>query len=72
MSEKQSEIRQRYVGLGMALGTAIGCGIGVAFGNMALGIGPGIAIGVAFGLTAASKKADVAQHLSRRNDDSGD
>lgn len=33
----------------VGFGVAIGCGIGIIFGNTVLGIGPGAAIGVAIG-----------------------
>lgn len=38
----------------ICFGVVIGCGIGIAMGNLALGIGPGIGIGVAIG-TLTSK-----------------
>ena len=41
MSEKQDKIRQRYMGVGLALGVAIGAALGVALKNLALGIGLG-------------------------------
>ena len=61
MDDKQSEIRERYLGIGVAVGSgsgvASGAGLGVAFGNLALGIGFGIAVGVAVGLIFGNKYA---------------
>jgi hypothetical protein len=58
VDDKQSEIRQRYLGTGVAFGSAfgvaIGAGFGVAFGNLALGIGLGISLGVALGIAVGS------------------
>lgn len=39
--------RGQCIGVGIALGAAIGAGISMAFGNLGLGMGPGIAIGAA-------------------------
>ena len=61
---KQSDIRQRYMGLGISLGVAIGAGLGVALGNLAFGIGPGIALGVAFGIILGNKHARLAQETA--------
>ena len=58
MDEKQSEIRERYLGIGVALGAgfglAMGAGLGVAFGNLASGIGIGICLGTGLGIAVAS------------------
>ena len=61
MDDKQDGIRQRYMGVGIALGVAIGAGLGVALGNVAMGMGPGIAIGVAIGFLLGRKHAKAAQ-----------
>lgn len=65
MDDKQSRIREHYLGMGVALGTgfgvAIGAGLGIAFGNLALGVGLGIALGVAVGLILGNKRAKAAQ-----------
>lgn len=57
-SHKQGEIREHYLGNGVALGSgfgvAIGAGFGVAFGNLALGIGFGICLGTALGIVVGS------------------
>lgn len=56
--DKQSEIRERYLSIGIALGTglgvAIGAGLGVALGNMASGIGLGICLGTGLGIAVGS------------------
>jgi len=54
---KEKDDQQRYLGFGICIDVAVGCGLGLAFGNVALGIGPGIAIGVVFGLVLARKHA---------------
>jgi hypothetical protein len=52
--DKQSEIRERYLGIGVAMGSAfglaIGAGFGVALGNLAWGIGFGLCIGTGIGI----------------------
>ena len=56
--DKLTEIRGRYLGIGVALGAgfgpAIGAGLGVAFGNLASGIGIGICLGTGLGIAIAS------------------
>jgi hypothetical protein len=58
VDDKQSEVRERYLGIGVAwgsaLGVAIGAGLGVAFGNLASGIGLGICLGTALGVAVGS------------------
>jgi hypothetical protein len=54
-----SEIRERYIGFGIAVGggsgLAIGAGVGVAiFGNVALGIGFGLCVGTCLGIAIGS------------------
>ncbi len=66
MGNMQSEIRQRYFGIGIALGAAIGTGLGIALGNLALSIGPGIAFGVALGLILGNKHAKAAEQSARK------
>lgn len=62
MSNSNDAEKAKYVGAGMVFGVAIGCGLGVAFGNLALGIGPGIGIGVAIGALMHRR------HLARKVD----
>ena len=69
MNDKRSEIRERYLGYGVALGSslgvAIGAGLGVAFGNVALGIGLcislGVGLGIVFGSILGNKHAKAVQ-----------
>ena len=62
MGDKQSEARERYLGIGVALGSAfsvaIGAGLGVALGNLAWGIG------IALGAARGSKNAKAGQEPS--------
>lgn len=75
MDERQREIRERYLGIGLALGAgfglAIGAGLGVALGNLALGIGIGIPIGtgvgIALGLVQGNKHAKAVPESWRRD-----
>src|SRR5688500_8651318 len=72
VDEKQSEIGERYLGIGVALGAgfglAIGAGFGVAVGNLAWGIGFGICLGsglgIAVGASLDNKHAKTAQERS--------
>ena len=54
MEDKQREIGEHYLGIGMALGSglgvAIGAALGVAFGNLAWGIGIGLSVGTGIGI----------------------
>jgi hypothetical protein len=71
------EIRQRSVGvgiaLGLSLGLAVGSGLGVAFGNVALGVAVGmcfgLAIGVAIGSALANMHTKAAERRSQGQDD---
>jgi hypothetical protein len=73
--DKQGALRERYVGIGVTLGSgfgvAIGAGLGVAFGNLALGIGLGISLGVGLGIAVGSilgsKHAKAMQEPSETN-----
>jgi hypothetical protein len=49
MRDSPSKKGRKFMAKWICYGVAIGCGIGVAIGNVALGIGPGGAIGVAIG-----------------------
>jgi hypothetical protein len=49
MRDSPSKEDRKFMAKWVCYGVAIGCGIGVIFGNTALGIGPGVAIGVAIG-----------------------
>ena len=70
--DKQREIREHYLGVGVALGSglgvAIGAGLGVAFGNLAWGIGIGLSIctgiGIALGAARGNKRAKDVQEPS--------
>ena len=72
VDEKRSEIGERYLGIGVALGAgfglAIGAGLGVAVGNLAWGIGFGICLGtglgIAVGASLDNKHAKTAQEPS--------
>jgi hypothetical protein len=67
--DKQREIREHYLGIGVALGSglgvAMGAGLGVAFGNLALGIGIcislGVSLGIAIGAMLGNKHAKAMQ-----------
>ena len=73
MGDKRSELRERHLGFGVALGTAfgvaVGAGFGVAIGSLASGIGVGVALGVAMGLILGNKQAKAAE--SPRDEDAG-
>lgn len=79
VGETQSEIRERYLGGGVALGAgfglAIGAGFGVAVGSLVWGIGLGICIGAGLGIAVGSslgnKHAKAMQEPSD-TDSSGD
>jgi hypothetical protein len=47
MRDSPSKEDRKFMAKWVGYGVAIGCGIGVIFGNTVLGIGPGVAIGVA-------------------------
>ena len=72
VEDKQREVREHYLGIGVALGSglgvAIGAGLGVAFGNLASGIGIGLSvgtgIGIALGAARDKKHAKAAQESS--------
>jgi hypothetical protein len=72
VEDKQREIREHYLGIGVALGSglgvAVGAGLGVAFGNLAWGIGLGLSmgtgIGIALGAGVADKHAKAVQEAS--------
>jgi hypothetical protein len=49
MRDSPSKENRKFMAKWVGYGVAIGCGIGVIFGNTVLGIGPGVAIGVAIG-----------------------
>lgn len=49
MRDSPSKEDRKFMAKWVGYGVAIGCGIGVIFGNTVLGIGPGVAIGVAIG-----------------------
>ncbi len=70
MSKKKDD-QQQYLGFGISIGVAIGCGLGIIFGNLALGVGPGIAIGAVFGMVLAKKHAAKPSGGSRENRDGG-
>ena len=78
VDEKQKEIRERYLGSGVALGAAsglaLGAGLGVAVGNLPWGIGLGICLGTGLGIVVGSRlgnKHAKAVHEPDR-DGSGD
>lgn len=54
VEDQQREIRERYLGSGVALGSgfglAIGAGLGAAVGNLAWGIGLGLSVGAGVGI----------------------
>jgi hypothetical protein len=70
--DKQKEIREHHLGIGVALGSglgvAVGAGLGVAFGNLALGIGIciclGVSLGIAIGSARGNKHAKAVQEAS--------
>jgi hypothetical protein len=57
MSDSPGKKNTKFMCLWMGYGVAIGCGIGVAMGNLALGIGPGVAIGAAIGALISKSRA---------------
>lgn len=77
VDERENEIRERYLGSGVALGAgcglAIGAGFGVAVGNLAWGIGLGICIGaglgIALGSSLGNKHARAVQELDTDGSD---
>lgn len=78
-NDRQSEIHERHLGIGIAwgaaLGVAIGAGFGVALGNLAWGIGIGIAIGagmgIALGAAWGSRHAQASLGSSHTDADEG-
>jgi hypothetical protein len=76
LDDKRSEIHERYLGIGVALGSsagvAIGAGLGVALGNLSLGIGLCISLGVGLGIAVGSmlgdKHAKATQEQSKTAD----
>lgn len=54
MYDKQKDVREHYLGIGVALGScfgvALGAAVGIALGNLALGIAVGIAFGTGLGI----------------------
>jgi hypothetical protein len=60
--DKQREIREHYLGTGVALGSglglAIGAGLGIAFGNLAWGIGTGLSIGAGIGIALGAARGN--------------
>jgi F0F1-type ATP synthase assembly protein I len=78
VEDKQREIREHYLGTGVALGSglglAIGAGLGVAFGNLAWGVGVGLSIGtgigIALGAARGNKSAKAVQEPSNTGDSS--
>ena len=75
VEDKQREIRDHHLGIGVALGSgfglAIGAGVGVAFGNLSWGIGFGLCIGagmgIALGAARGNKHAKAAAESSHTN-----
>jgi hypothetical protein len=57
MSASNDPKKRNYIGLGTCFGVALGCGIGIAVGNLALGIGPGIAIGMGIGALMSKRRS---------------
>ncbi len=57
--EKEA-LKERYMGMGIAIGVAIGAGSGTAIGNIAIGTGAWIAFGVVFGTIFAERKVKEA------------
>lgn len=49
MRDSPDKKDRKFMAKWICYGTAIGCGIGGAIGNLSLGIGPGAAIGFAIG-----------------------
>lgn len=49
-----------HLGIGIALGIAIGAGFGIALDNLSLGIGPGIALGVVIALAMSNRRPSKA------------
>lgn len=73
VDEKQSEIGERYLGIGVALGAgfglAIGAGFGIAVGNLAWGIALGICIGTGLGITVGSSLANKHAKTAQESPD---
>jgi hypothetical protein len=58
MSNEQNDPKSnKSMGMWVAIGVAIGAGVGVALDNIALVMGIGIALGVAIGAAQMKKKA---------------
>lgn len=80
VEDKQRDIREHHLGVGVAWGSgfglAIGAGVGVAFGNLSWGIGFGLCIGAGIGIALGAARgnkhaAEAAAESSRRNGDGG-
>jgi len=71
-AKKQREIRKKVPGYpagywrerGMAIGIALGCGVGVAMHNIALGVGIGVALGAGIGAASEKKHKDEIRPLT--------
>jgi hypothetical protein len=72
VDDNRSEIRERYLGTGIAFGAGfgmvIGAGFGVAFGNLALGISFGICLGTGLGIAVGSSLG--SKHAKRGQESS--
>lgn len=70
VEDKQREIREHHLGIGVALGSglgmAVGAGLGAASGDVSWGIGFGLCIGagigIAFGAARGNKHAKAGRY----------
>jgi hypothetical protein len=77
VEDKQRDIREHHLGIGVALGSgfglAIGAGVEVAFGNLSWSIGFGLCIsagiGIALGAARGNKHAKAAAESLHTNGD---
>lgn len=70
--EKQRQIREHYLGIGVALGSglgvAMGAGLGGAFGNLSWGIGFGLCIGTGIGIALGAVRGNRHAKAERHQD----
>ena len=72
VEDKQREIREHHLGIGVALGlglgVAIGAGVGVAFGSLPWGIGLGLCIGTSIGIALGTFRGNKHAKAERHED----
>jgi hypothetical protein len=57
-----------FIGFGLAVGVAIGAGLGVALDNLAVGIGLGVAIGAGLGIAIDGRRRKARDGAAKSSD----